>query len=75
MLNLHRDKEIVRHEPGRDGKILCDHRQDGNDEVTGCVVSPWEGVINFCAVFLRLPNPQKFVKFLGAWAVLSRAQK
>ena len=22
-----------RREPGRDGKILCDHRQDGNDEV------------------------------------------
>ena len=33
MLNLHRDKKIVRREPGRDGKILCDHRQDGNDEV------------------------------------------
>ena len=30
MLNLHRDKKIVRREPGRDGKILCDHRQDGN---------------------------------------------
>ena len=27
--NLHRDKKIVRREPGRDGKILCDHRQDG----------------------------------------------
>ena len=33
MLNLHRDKKFVRREPGRDGKILCDHRQDGNDEV------------------------------------------
>ena len=33
MLNLHRDKKIVRREPGRAGKILCDHRQDGNDEV------------------------------------------
>ena len=33
MLNLHRDKKIVRREPGRDGKTLCDHRQDGNDEV------------------------------------------
>ena len=33
MLNLHRDKNIVRREQGRDGKILCDHRQDGNDEV------------------------------------------
>ena len=33
MLNLHRDKKIVRREPGRDRKILCDHRQDGNDEV------------------------------------------
>ena len=32
MLNLHRDKKIVRREPGRDGKILSDHRQDGNDE-------------------------------------------
>ena len=32
---MHRDKKIVRREPGRDGKILCDHsdRQDGNDEV------------------------------------------
>ena len=29
MLNLHRDKKIVRREPGRDGKILRDHRQDG----------------------------------------------
>ena len=28
MLNLHRDKIFVRREPGRDGKILCDHRQD-----------------------------------------------
>ena len=25
--------KIVRREPGRDGKILCDHRQDGHDEV------------------------------------------
>ena len=33
MPNLHRDKKIVRREPGRDGKILSDHRQDGNDEV------------------------------------------
>ena len=33
MLNLHRDKKIVRREPGRDGKILSGHRQDGNDEV------------------------------------------
>ena len=33
MLNLHRDKKNVRCEPGRDGKILSDHRQDGNDEV------------------------------------------
>ena len=33
VLNLHRDKKIVRREPGRDGKILSDHRQDGNDEV------------------------------------------
>ena len=30
---MHRDKKIVRREPGRDGKILCDHRQGGNDEV------------------------------------------
>ena len=33
MLSLHRDKKTVRREPGRDGKIFCDHRQDGNDEV------------------------------------------
>ena len=31
---MYRDKKIVRREPGRDEKILCDHnRQDGNDEV------------------------------------------
>ena len=33
MLDLHRDKKNVRREPGRDGKILSDHRQDGNDDV------------------------------------------
>ena len=33
MLNLHRDKKNIRREPGRDEKILCDHRQDGNDAV------------------------------------------
>ena len=33
VLNLNRDEKITRREPGRDGKILCDHRQDGNDEV------------------------------------------
>ena len=38
------------------------------------MVSPWEGVISFCAVFPRLPNPQKFGN-LRLWAVLSRAQK
>ena len=27
---MHRDKKIVRREPGRDGKILSDHRQDDN---------------------------------------------
>ena len=31
MLNLHRDKKIVRREPGRDGKILSEHaRGQGN---------------------------------------------
>ena len=39
MLNLHRYKKIVRREPGRDGKIVCDHRQDGNDEVHRLVMS------------------------------------
>ena len=34
MLNLHRDKKLVRREPGRDGKILSNHRQDGNVEET-----------------------------------------
>ena len=29
----HSGDKIVRREPGRDGKILSDHRQDGNDEV------------------------------------------
>ena len=33
MLNLHCDKKNVRRKPARDGKILCDHRQEGNDEV------------------------------------------
>ena len=33
MLNLHRDKKIARREPGRDGKIPSDQRQDGIDEV------------------------------------------
>ena len=33
VLNFHRDKKIVVREPGRDGNILRDHRQDGNDEV------------------------------------------
>ena len=28
MLNLHRDKNAVKREPGRDGKTLSDHRQD-----------------------------------------------
>ena len=32
MLNLHRDKNVIRREPGRDGKILSDPRQDGNVE-------------------------------------------
>ena len=31
MLNLHRDKKFGRHEPGRDGKILSNHKQDGNE--------------------------------------------
>ena len=26
-------KKNLRREPGRDGKILCDRRQDGNDEI------------------------------------------
>ena len=30
---MHRDKKNERRETGRDGKILCDHRQDGIDEV------------------------------------------
>ena len=33
MPNLHRDKKHVKRVSGRDGKILGDHRQDGNDEV------------------------------------------
>ena len=34
MLNLRiAIKKIVRREPGGDGRILSDHRQDGNDEV------------------------------------------
>ena len=35
MLNLHRDEKISRREAGRDGKILSDHRQDGNVAVGG----------------------------------------
>ena len=30
VLNLHREKKSFWREPGRDGEILCDHRQDGN---------------------------------------------
>ena len=33
LVNLHRGKKFLTREPGRDGKILGDHRQDGNDEV------------------------------------------
>ena len=29
VLNLHRDKKIVRRKPGRDENILRDHKQDG----------------------------------------------
>ena len=39
MLDLHRDEKIARREPGRDGKILSDHRQDGNDEVGPSAIS------------------------------------
>ena len=39
MLNLHRDKKILRREPGRDGKILSDHSQDRNDEVGPSAIS------------------------------------
>ena len=35
MLNLDCDKKIVRREPGRNVKILSDHRQDGNFAVDG----------------------------------------
>ena len=34
VLNLHRDKKSKR-EPGRDGNISTDHRQDGNVAVDG----------------------------------------
>ena len=37
MLNLHRDKKSLFREPRRDGKILSDHRQDGNVAVGGIV--------------------------------------
>ena len=50
MLNLHRDKKIVRREPGRDGKILCDHRQDGNDEVHRLKVR-WKKKKKKCVAF------------------------
>ena len=35
MLKLHRDEEIRSREPGRDGKIPSDLRQDGNVAVCG----------------------------------------
>ena len=35
MLNLHRDEQIIRREPGRDGKVVCDHRQGSNVAVGG----------------------------------------
>ena len=34
MLKSHRDKNIVRREPGRDEKILSDHRQGGDVAVS-----------------------------------------
>ena len=40
MLKLHRDTKFVRREPGRDGKILSDHRQDGNVEAHRLYVAP-----------------------------------
>ena len=33
VLTVTTHRNSIRREPGRDGKILCDHRQDGNDEV------------------------------------------
>ena len=35
MLNLHCDQKLIRREPGRDGKILSDHRQDTNAAIGG----------------------------------------
>ena len=40
MLNIHCDKKNVRRKPGKDGKILSDHTQDGNvaaDEIGNLV--------------------------------------
>ena len=35
MVNLDRDKKNHRRKPGKDGKILSDHRQDGHVAVGG----------------------------------------
>ena len=62
MLNLHRDKKIVRREPGRDGKILCDHRQDGNDEV------------HRLKVRLKKKKKKKKVSTCGCWIITKLAR-
>ena len=36
---MYHDKKIVRCEAERDGKILSDHKQDGNDEVHRLYIS------------------------------------
>ena len=38
MLNFNRDKKNRRREPGRYGKILNDHRKDGDGNVAGGMI-------------------------------------
>ena len=67
MLNLHRDKKIVRREPGRDGKILCDHRQDGSDVCTSWAkLNENADDIYFSSIFIHIVAYYRSVLFVVA---------
>ena len=48
--------KIVRREPGRDGKILSDHRQDGNVEAHRLYTSRTRNGINFKVFIVYCEN-------------------
>ena len=60
-------KKVVRREPGRDEKILSDHRQDGNDEIhrlqekkIRCPTRALRGVVARASPLTNLPFPSVF---------------